>query len=375
MIYLDNSATTQTRKEVAEYVAKYSVENFFNPSSVYQPAVKVKLDLDNARKSILRILNAESNGKVVFTGSATEANNLVLNGLAKKNKKILISAGEHPSIYETAKNLENQGYEVGYISLNADSTVNLTDLENQMNENVCLVSIMHASNETGAINDLGAISRIVKGKNPNCLLHSDGVQAYGKLRVNVSRDKIDLYTMSSHKIHGPKGVACLYFSNKVRLKPQILGGGQENGLRSGTENPAGIMGFIVASDIMYNGLQKRNEYLRRLKQHFINELANTDLEYQINAKDAITLDNILSISFFGVRGEVLLHSLEKYGIYVSTGSACSSKHIGNRVLTNMGLTPEQMQGNVRFSFSEFVTMQDIDYTIKALKQEIQNLKD
>ncbi len=374
MIYLDNSATTQTRKEVAEYVAKYSVENFFNPSSVYQPAVKVKLDLDNARKSILRILNAESNGKVVFTGSATEANNLVLNGLVKKNKKILISAGEHPSIYETAKNLENQGYEIGYISLNADSTVNLTDLENQMNENVCLVSIMHASNETGAINDLGAISRIVKGKNPNCLLHSDGVQAYGKLRVNVSRDKIDLYTMSSHKIHGPKGVACLYFSNKVRLKPQILGGGQENGLRSGTENTAGIMGFIVASDIMYNSLQKRNEYLRRLKQHFINELANTDLEYQINAKDAITLDNILSISFFGVRGEVLLHSLEKYGIYVSTGSACSSKHIGNRVLTNMGLTPEQMQGNVRFSFSEFVTMQDIDYTIKALKQEIQNLK-
>lgn len=375
MIYLDNSATTQTRKEVADFVAKYSVENFFNPSSVYQPAIKVKIDLDFARKSILRMLNAESNGKVIFTGSATEANNLVLNGLVKKNKKILISAGEHPSIYETAKNLENQGYKIGYISLNSDSTVNLADLESQMDKNVCLVSIMHVSNETGAINDLGAISRIVKSKNPNCLLHSDGVQAFGKLRVNVSRDKIDLYTISSHKIHGPKGVACLYLGKKVNLKPQILGGGQEYGLRSGTENPAGIMGFIFASNIMCNDMQKRNDYIRKLKQHFINELANTDLEYQINAKDAITLDNILSISFFGVRGEVLLHSLEKYEIYVSTGSACSSKHIGNRVLAKMGLTPEQMQGNIRFSFSEFTTMQDIDNTIKALEQEIQMLKD
>ena len=375
MIYLDNSATTQPRKEVVDFISKYSFENFFNPSSVYQPAVKVKLDLDSARKRMLTLLNADLGDKVVFTGSATEANNLVLNGLARKNKKILVSLGEHPSIYETAKNLANNGYNIDFIALNKDGTINLKDLESKLSQDINLVSIIHVSNETGAINDIRQISKLIKSKNPTCLLHCDGVQAFGKVGVNVFQDNIDLYTVSSHKIHGPKGVACLYFNKNVNLKPHILGGGQENGLRSGTENPAGILGFVMAGEIMYENFDARIKHLKEIKQHFINELEKTDLKYQINGDLANTVNNILSVSFFGIKGEVLLHFLEKYEIYVSTGSACSSKHVGNRVLTAMGLKNEEMQGNIRFSFSEFTTISDIDTTIRALVTEIHKLKD
>ena len=375
MIYLDNSATTQPRKEVVDFISKYSFENFFNPSSVYQPAVKVKLDLDSARKKMLTLLNADLGDKVVFTGSATEANNLVLNGLARKNKKILVSLGEHPSIYETAKNLANNGYNIDFIALNKDGTINLKDLESKLSQDINLVSIIHVSNETGAINDIRQISKLIKSKNPTCLLHCDGVQAFGKVGVNVFQDNIDLYTVSSHKIHGPKGVACLYFNKNVNLKPHILGGGQENGLRSGTENPAGILGFVMAGEIMYENFDARIKHLKEIKQHFINELEKTDVKYQINGDLANTVNNILSVSFFGIKGEVLLHCLEKYEIYVSTGSACSSKHVGNRVLTAMGLKNEEMQGNIRFSFSEFTTISDIDTTIRALVTEIHKLKD
>ncbi len=375
MIYLDNSATTQPRKEVVDFISKYSFENFFNPSSVYQPAVKVKLDLDSARKRMLTLLNADLGDKVVFTGSATEANNLVLNGLARKNKKILVSLGEHPSIYETAKNLANNGYNIDFIALNKDGTINLKDLESKLSQDINLVSIIHVSNETGAINDIRQISKLIKSKNPTCLLHCDGVQAFGKVGVNVFQDNIDLYTVSSHKIHGPKGVACLYFNKNVNLKPHILGGGQENGLRSGTENPAGILGFVMAGEIMYENFDARIKHLKEIKQHFINELEKTDVKYQINGDLANTVNNILSVSFFGIKGEVLLHCLEKYEIYVSTGSACSSKHVGNRVLTAMGLKNEEMQGNIRFSFSEFTTISDIDTTIRALVTEIHKLKD
>ena len=375
MIYLDNSATTQPRKEVVDFISKYSFENFFNPSSVYQPAVKVKLDLDSARKRMLTLLNADLGDKVVFTGSATEANNLVLNGLARKNKKILISSGEHPSIYETTKNLANNGYNIDFIALNKDGTINLKDLESKLSQDINLVSIIHVSNETGAINDIRQISKLIKSKNPTCLLHCDGVQAFGKVGVNVFQDNIDLYTVSSHKIHGPKGVACLYFNKNVNLKPHILGGGQENGLRSGTENPAGILGFVMAGEIMYENFDARIKHLKEIKQHFINELEKTDVKYQINGDLANTVNNILSVSFFGIKGEVLLHCLEKYEIYVSTGSACSSKHVGNRVLTAMGLKNEEMQGNIRFSFSEFTTISDIDTTIRALVTEIHKLKD
>lgn len=372
MIYLDNSATTQTRKEVAELVADYSVNHFFNPSSVYVPAINVKLDIDNARKRLMKLLGVTS-GKIIFTGSATEANNLVLNGLARKNMKILVSNGEHPSIYETAKNLQNLGYSVDFVALNPDGTLNLDDLANKVDENTGLVSIIHISNETGAINNIAKISRIVKSRAPKCLVHCDGVQAFGKVAINLLNADIDLYTMSSHKIHGPKGVAALYVADNINLKPHILGGGQEGGLRSGTENPAGILGFTLASELMYKNFEEKREHIKHLKQYFVDALNKTSLKFIINGDLENCLENILSVSFLGVRGEVLLHCLEKYEIYVSTGSACSSRHIGNRVLSSMGLEPKQMQGNIRFSFSEFNTVSEIDTVVKALQKEIKDL--
>ena len=373
MTYLDNSATTQTRKEVAEFVAKYSVENFFNPSSIYHPAIMVKNDLNKAREILLNLLGGSTNDHIIFTGSATEANNLVLNGLARKNKKILVSLGEHPSVYEVAKNLGNQGYSVDYVNLTADGKMDLADLKTKMSADVGLVSCIHVSNETGAINDIAEIAKIVKSISPDCRVHCDGVQAFGKIKNNLANTDVDAYTMSSHKIHGPKGVAGLYIKQGVTIKPHILGGGQENGLRSGTENPAGILGFVMASEIMYSNFTSKRQYIDSLWQYFVNGLEKSGLDFRVNSpKDC--LKNVLSVSFSKVRGEVLLHCLEKYQIYVSTGSACSSKSVGNRVLQAMKQSNDSMLGNVRFSFSEFNTLAEIDTVLDALKKEIPLIK-
>ena len=293
--------------------------------------------------------------------------------MAKKNKKILVSSGEHPSIYETAKNLQNLGYNVEFIDILPNGTLDLQDLENKVDENTGLVSVIHVSNETGAINDLSKVSNIVKRKSPNAILHCDGVQAFGKVRLNLLNDNIDAYTISSHKIHGPKGVACLYLRDNINIKPHILGGGQEGGLRSGTENPAGILGFTMACEMMYENFDKKRADIRKLREYFVAQLEKSGLDYIINGDLSNTLENILSVSFMRVRGEVLLHCLEKYEIYVSTGSACSSKKVGNRVLSAMGLNNDKMQGNIRFSFCEYNTKDEIDKVITALKTEIKNL--
>ena len=369
MIYFDNSATTMTRPEVAELVAKKSVESFFNPSSIYGPALATKKELEDAKSRMLALLGANHNDKIIFTGSATEANNLVLNGLAKKNKKILVSKGEHPSVFEVAKNLGNNGYMVEYIDLNADGTLDIDSLVGKLSTDVGLVSIIHASNETGAINDIENIAHVVKQVLPDCLVHCDGVQAFGKIRLDLSNSYIDAYTMSSHKIHGPKGVACLYLKQGINIKPHILGGGQENGLRSGTENLPGILGFVFASELMYQDFDAKRAHIADLWDYFAKKLATTGLKYQINSP-ASGLKNIFSVSFEGVRGEVLLHCLEKYEIYVSTGSACSSKSLGNRVLLAMKQSTNLISGNIRFSFSEFNTTREIDIVIDALTKEI-----
>ena len=373
VIYFDNSATTRTRPEVADLVAKYSVENFYNPSALYNPAIKVKLDVDNARKTFLNLLNADKSDRIIFTGSATEANNLILNGLARKDKKILVSLGEHPSIYEVARNLQNQGYKVDYVALNKDGTLNLNDLQQKLTDDVGLVSFIHVNNETGAINNISAISKLVKGKLPKCLVHFDGVQAFGKVLLHLKQDNIDAYTISSHKIHGPKGVACLYLKNGINIKPHILGGGQESGTRSGTENPAGIIGFTKAAELMYTDFDKKRQHIANLKAYLLEKLKSSNFNFVTNSNEN-SLANICSVSFSGVRGEVLLHCLEKYEIYVSTGSACSSKKVGNRVLSAMGQPNDVMLGNIRISFSEFNTTQEIDALIQALINEIPKIK-
>ena len=371
MIYLDNSATTAPRKEVMDLFYDYSLNHFYNPSSVYSKAVEVKRDIFSCKERLLSLLNASKSDNIIFTGSATEANNLALIGSVRKNKKILISLGEHPSVFETAKYLQNQGYSVEFINLAKEGAVDLDDLKQKMDNTVGLVSIIHVSNETGAINDLKAIGKIIKQINPNCIFHSDGVQAFGKVKENLLDWGVDLYTMSSHKIHGPKGVASLYVKSGVNLKPIVFGGGQENGLRSGTENPAGIMAYTLASEIMYHDFEKKRAHIKELKTEFLAKLNETKLSYIINGEN--TLENIISVSFLGVKGEVLLHTLEKHGIMLSTGSACSSKTVGNRVLSSIGLDKKQMEGNIRISFSEFNTFEEVNKLVDVLTKEIKAL--
>ncbi|MBR4270967.1 MAG: cysteine desulfurase [Clostridia bacterium] len=372
MIYFDNSATTKIRPEVADFIHEYSINHFFNPSSVYGYAVKVKNDILDGKQRMIKLLQGNQNDNIIFTGSATEANNLALIGSSRKNKKILISKGEHPSVFETAKNLVNSGFEVDFIDINKDGTLSIEDLKAKMSAEVGVVSVIHVSNETGAINDLKQIGKVVKSINKSCIFHSDGVQAWGKIKENLLDWQVDMYTMSAHKIHGPKGVAALYVKSGINLKPIIFGGGQENGLRSGTENPAGILGFVLASELMYADFDKKRKHIDGLKKKLLTLLDESGLKFVLNSSD-LALSNIVSISFPMIRGEVLLHSLEKYDICISTGSACSSKKIGNRVLNEMKLASELLLGNIRVSFSEFNTESEVIDFVNAVKKEISTL--
>ncbi len=375
MIYLDNAATTQTYKEVADLVAKLSVEQFYNPSSLYKPALQTRQLLNNARNSFNKMLGAIGENQVLFFASATEANNFVLNGFAKKNKTILISNGEHASINNTALNLINLGYDVKFIKLLSDGTLDIEDLKDKLNNNVCLVSIIHVNNETGAINDIKKISNIIKNVSKDIIFHCDGVQAFCKIDFELKNMGVDAYTISSHKIHGPKGVGALWLKNKLNPKPLILGGGQEFGLRSGTENVPGILGFEYAASIMKQNLDKNYKHISELRSKFIELLNLKCSDFIINAENVECVPNIISVSFLKVKGEVLLHLLEENEIYVSTGSACSSKHIGNRVLQSMNKSKEHMEGNIRFSFSENNTIIEIEKTVEVLQKLLQQLRE
>ena len=374
MIYFDNSATTQTYAEVADFVSDCSKNMYYNPSSVYGPSIKAKNVLNDARLKLCKLMGASSRDMIYFTGSATEANNIILNGLARKNKKILVSIGEHPSVYETAKNLKNNGFDVDFINLTKDGVLDVQHLLSLLDDNVGLVSFMHVSNETGAINDIEAISKLIKSKVPTCLVHCDGVQAFCKVRLDLSNTAVDAYTISSHKIHGPKGVGAFYLKNGVNLKPSVFGGGQEMGIRPGTENLPGILGMCMAAKIMMNNFDKNYKQVTQLKQTMIKLLHNKCTNFIINAHNAPSSPYVLSVSFAGIRGEVLLHALEKHQIFVSTGSACSSKKSDNRILSAMGQAQKDILGNVRFSFCENNTLDEVNFVVDKVAEELNNLR-
>ena len=374
MIYFDNSATTQTFKEVAKFVEDCSVNLYYNPSSVYGPAIEAKNKLNEARAKMLKFLGASQSDNLYFTGSATEANNLILNGLARKNKKILVSIGEHPSVFETAKNLKNTGFNVEFINLRKDGRIDVEHLKTLLDEDVGLVSFMHVSNETGAINDIASISKLIKQKVPQCLVHCDGVQAFCKINVNLSNTNVDAYTISSHKVHGPKGVGAFYLRKGINLKPSVFGGGQEFSIRPGTENLPGILGFVLASEIMNSKLEENFKHASKLKNYMISLLNKKCSDFVINSNIEQSSPYILSVSFKGVKGEVLLHSLEQNEIYVSTGSACSSKLSGNRILSAMGEPQQVINGNVRFSFCEQNTTQEVEIVVELLEKILNKLR-
>lgn len=373
-VFFDNASTTKIMPEIVDELSQFNSEYYFNPSALYNNVYKThdssKPTLEKMRKSLLSCLGGE-NGKIVFTGSATEASNLALFGSVKKNtRKILVSMGEHPSVYNSALELKARGYDVVFVNLDKTGKVDINDFERKMTSDVDLVSIMHVSNETGAINDILSLVEIAKSVNPKVIFHCDGVQAFGKIEVNVDDLGVDMYTISAHKIYSSKGVGALYLKNTVSLKPIIFGGGQESGLRSGTENMLGIYTLYRASQIVTSNLEVNYKKIANLKKLFLDKLGQTNLKYTIHSFE----DNspyIVSISFAGCRAETLLNMLGDYdNIFVGNGSACSAKKSGNRVLESMGVQKSEIEGNLRISFGIYNTPEEVEYLVEKLNERV-----
>ncbi len=359
MLYFDHAATTKISKASLEEYVKAS-EQFFNPSALYANAWQVKQMLEDARSKLMKLLGAANRSTIIFTGSATEANNSVIHShITRMDKKYIFSAGEHSSIYETAKLLKEKGYNIEFVPLLPDGRVNTEKLYSSIDKDTAFVSIIHVSNETGAINDIKDITSHIKAINSNIVVHSDGVQALGKLKINLADLSVDYYTISSHKINGPKGVAALYIAKPNRFKPYITGGGQEQGLRSGTENLPGILAFKKAIENLNfaDFSQYKKAILQNIKQDHV----------MVSSDNCV--DNIISICFKGVRGETILHMLEAKGFLIGTGSACNSKAGVNRVLQPI-VPKEYIEGAVRISFGDDITVEDCKNLSLALDDAV-----
>ncbi len=352
--YLDNAATTKVFDEEFDLIKENNKDYFYNPSASYKFAIQTKKKLENAKAEILNALKAGS-GKLVFTSSATEANNMVFKGVhLRKGQVVLISKGEHPSVFESAKELEKTGIIVKLIPLTSEGIVDINELKNLLTSDVALVSIIHVSNETGAVNDIAELCKVVKNFNSKIIFHSDGVQAVGKIEVNLKKLGVDLYTMSAHKIYAPRGIAALYINNNVVIDALLVGGGQENGLRSSTENLDGAIALAYATKKVISNFNQNYEIAKNCKNTLIELLKNSKVSdfLKINSNNNFS-PYILSLSFDGIKGEVLMNMLDGNNILISTGSACSSKKAGNRILEAMGLKNSEIVGSVRISFSPY----------------------
>lgn len=372
-IYLDNAATTVCYKEVAELVCKASQEDFFNPSALYKPSVDAAMKLKEARETIKSALHAPD-GEFYFTSGGSESDNTALFCTRKpKGSRIITSLGEHDAVLNAANELKNQGYDVVFVPINKDGSVNFEEFKALLNENVSLVSIMHVSNETGAVNDIAKFVKATRKLAPNAVFHSDGVQAFEKIKVNLRTLDVDLYSVSAHKIHGPKGIGGLYVKKGVSIKPLIFGGGQEKGFRSGTENLPSILGFARAvelNDLNFDkNISKKSEY----KEYLTTKLKENIEDLVVISPNENCASNILTVAFKDVRGEVLLHSVEEDGILVGIGSACSS-HRESRFKSLLGLDESHKDGIIRFSTSEFSDVNDVDFVVKSIKNHLEVLK-
>jgi cysteine desulfurase len=376
-IYLDNSATTRPYDEVIDYMRMINQETYGNPSSLHRKGIEAEKLIKKARTAIAASLKVEDK-EIIFTSGGTEANNLAITGYLeanpRKGKHIITTQIEHPSVLEVFKNLEGKGYEVDFVGVNTSGKLNLAELRNKIRPSTALISIMFVNNEIGTIQSFKDIMPMIKSINKTAVIHVDGVQAYGKLPIEPKKLDIDLLTVSSHKIHGPKGVGALYLKRNTKLKPIIFGGGQEALLRAGTENVSGVCGFGKASEMIFDSLSQNALKVEKLKAFFVEKLPHFVEHYDIiSTEDA--LPNILNISFSSVRAEVLLHHLEEKNIFVSTGSACSSrKNMHSHVLKAIGLDAKIIEGALRFSFSEFNNEAEIQETLNALKEIIPIIK-
>ena len=375
-IYLDNSATTKPYKEVVDKMVLALTTQYGNPSSIHKKGIEVEREIKEIRRNIARSLGAKEN-EIYFTSGGTECNNTIIRSVARLNKKtknhIISTVIEHPSVLDTLKDLESEGFEVTYLPVDKDGKISIEDLKNAIKKETILVSIMHVNNEIGTIQPIEEIGKYLKSLDEKIYLHVDAVQSYAKIKFRPSRYNIDFMSVSGHKLHGPKGIGFMYVKENNRIKPLLTGGGQEIGIRSGTENVPGIYGIGEAVRILNQDLEGTIDKVRGLRDLLKEEiLANID-NVKINSpEDGVC--HVLNVSFRGVRGEVLLHYLEQKEIYVSTGSACSSKKKGSHVLNAIGLTPDEIEGAIRFSLSDLNTKEEIMQTVEVLKESVSDLR-
>ena len=378
--YLDNSATTRCTKSVAQVMAEVRCGAYGNPSSLHHKGVEAERYVREARETIAKTLKCTPK-EIFFTSGGTESDNLAIRGAAYANARqgrhLITTSVEHPAVLNTMQYLEQQGYEVTYLPVDEYGRVRLSDIEAAIRPDTILVSMMHTNNEIGALEPIAEAGELIKRVNPNTLFHVDAVQGYGKSRIYVKRMKIDMLSVSAHKIHGPKGIGFLYVGDRVKIRPIVFGGGQERGLRSGTENVPAIAGMAQAAEEIYQNLDEDVERMYGLRARLedgIRRLENVRFNTLPGRESA---PHVLSVSFAGVRSEVLLHALEDKGIYVSAGSACASNHpetSGSATLRAIGLEKELLNSTIRFSLSAFTTEEEIDDTVQALGELVPMLR-
>jgi len=372
-IFLDNSSTTKPYDEVVQYIYEVSKDIYGNPSSMHTKGIEAEKLVKRARTQIADSLRVDSKA-IYFTSGGTESNNLAIIGFLKANprlgKHIITSEIEHPSVLEVYKQLAQNGYKVDYIPVDGQGIISLDALRAVIDSETSLLSFIHTNNETGSLQPIEEIDRLRKSICPAAALHIDGVQTFAKTRIYPVSCNIDLLSFSSHKIHGPKGMGALYIRKGLKVKPILLGGGQETLLRSGTENVPGICGFGLAVEKIFSDIDERYVHVSALKEYFLLEIRKCFEDAQINSPEQAS-PYIINVSFPNLKSEVLLHHLEQKNIFVSTGSACASnKSQHSHVLKAMGVSPKYIEGAIRFSLSASNTISDMDQTINALKKII-----
>ncbi|MBD5087803.1 MAG: cysteine desulfurase [Clostridiales bacterium] len=379
--YLDNAATTIPFPEVREIMMQTMETDYGNPSSMHQLGVDAEKYIKNAKEIIAKSLKVEEK-EIVFTSGGTESNNQALIGTAFANKRkgmhLITTNIEHASIHNPMLFLEDCGFRVSYISVDKNGHVNMDELLDAICEETILVSIMYVNNEIGAVEDIASIAKKIKEKKKDLIFHVDAIQAYGKYPIYPKRMGIDLLSVSGHKIHGPKGIGFLYIKDKLKINPYIYGGGQQRGMRSGTENVPGIAGLGMAVKLIYENQEEKREKLYELKQYFIDKITLLE-DIFINGMEDMdlkdTAPHVVSVCAKGVGSEVLLHALEDKGVYVSSGSACSSNHPAlSGTLQAIGLEKQMVESAIRFSFSIFTTKEELDYAIVAMEELLPMLR-
>lgn len=380
--YLDNSATTRCSDRACQLMVDLLTRDYGNPSSLHMKGIEAERFVETAKKKIAKTLRV-SEKEIIFTSGGTESNNLAIIGAAMANRRagnhIITTSIEHASVENPMEFLKEQGFEITYLSVDENGIISLEELEEAVTEQTILVSMMQVNNEIGAIEPVAEAAELIKKKNPATLIHVDAIQSYGKMYIYPKKLGIDMLSVSGHKIHGPKGSGFLWVKEKTKLKPLILGGGQQKGMRSGTENVPAIAGLGEAAEEIYENLNEKRAHLYGLKQRFIDGIEKLEGTHVNGKTGEDSAPHIVSVSFEGIRSEVLLHSLEDRGIYVSSGSACSSnnhagKQKGSKTLRNIHLKENLLDSTLRFSFSVHTTEEEIDYALEVLGELLPVLK-